>query len=161
MFVLMLAPEAPTFEIPINTEHPDVWVDVGFCRANDHLMVGLTSSGDRFGRILRDPHGFLADEMASGIYASFELWASEEDILDLFARATDTSMFRSGIINFQVVGRSRDGLSSWVGDVIHALRTDTAFLAQMKELLLKQVRLFRENALVAQQTELWRTRRTI
>lgn len=142
-------PEDPLYEISINHENEDVPVDVGFCEGNDHLQIGI--GGHRFGLT---PHS----DPSNGIFARFELWAPEDQILRIFDHCLGRDTDRNEtLVLATIVGRDERG---WTDAVLEALRTEPEFLAQMKGILLRQIRLFRESEIVARQTARYQKERT-
>ncbi len=115
-------------------------VDLGFCGAADHLLVGL--NGNRFGIFERDYY-------VPGAFARFELWATEDDVESFIDALIAGSPTGRGVCTKVVV-------TAQIGrDVVDSLRASPAYARLMKDQILAQLRKFRQHPIVAIQTAIW------
>jgi hypothetical protein len=124
---------------------PAMGIDLGFCGADDHILVGV--GGNRFGVY---PEYYTNEE---GLFFKLELWCSEEDLFAAIdALVEDRDPASPDVLEVLLRGwkgaRAKDELK---GDL--TLRQET------KNRLVRELRSFRNgpwSAYVAQQTDHFR-----
>lgn len=115
-------------------------VDLGFCGAGDHLLIGI--GGNRFGIFDRTYY-------VPGAFARFELWASEDDVESFVDALIAGSPAGRGVCTKVVV-------TGQIGqDVVAKLRASPAFARLVKDQILAQLREFRQDPYVSFQTLIW------
>ena len=115
---------------------PAFTVDVGFCGAHDHILIGF--GGNRFGIY---PERRPDEE---GFFAKLELWALEEDVEDALNRVIYSASDRSFLDNADRL--LEVSLRGWKGEqILKELGASPELVAETKARLVEALRDFRAN----------------
>ncbi len=126
--------------VPTPAGLPDV--DLSFCNADDHILIGI--GGTRWG---------IGESSIPGLFAKVEIYASEDDVASML----DSIVFDDGYCSGDCLSIAINGrLGKEFAD---RLRYSEAFFEAMRSHILAKLRAFRSDPYVLQQARVWKLQR--